>query len=109
VLPSTLKKVSLRHVVTNDKWLSVPITQLEIESCDFFTPTRMTNLLRRLNQLQTLAYSGWRNGAIDPAEFDSHPTLQEAYTKRLPSSDPWLLWQAGSSKKSSSSSSSSIQ
>jgi hypothetical protein len=65
----------------------------------------MVKLLRRLDQLQTLQYSGWKAGAIDPAEFKDHPTLQKAYTKRLIASDPWLLWQAGSSEKSSSSSS----
>jgi hypothetical protein len=109
VLPSTLKKLSLQHVSTNDKWITDSLTHLEIQSCGIFTPTRVVKLLRRLDQLQTLQYSGWKTGAIDPAEFEGHLTLQKAYTKRLISSDPWLLWEAGSSRKSSSSSSSSIQ
>jgi len=105
VLPPTLKILSLRHVGTADNWPSGPLTHLEIHSCAWLTPTRMVKLLRRLDQLQTLQYSGWKAGAIDPAEFKDHPTLQKAYTKRLIASDPWLLWQAGSSEKSSSSSS----
>jgi hypothetical protein len=109
VLPSTLKKLSLDFVRTNDKLLTNSLTHLEIQNCDFFTPTRMVKLLRRLDQLQTLKYSGWKKGEINPAVFEGHPALQKAYTKRLLSSDPWLLWQAGSGKKSSSSSTSSIQ
>ena len=109
VLPSTLKKLSLDFVGTNDKLLTNSLTYLEIQNCDFFTPTRMVKLLRRLDQLQTLKYSGWKKGEINPAVFEGHPALQKAYTKRLLSSDPWLLWQAGSGKMSSSSSTRSIQ
>lgn len=100
-LPASLEKISLRDVDTKGQWLPPRLTHLEIQSCDRFTPTRMADLLRRLNQLRTLDYSGWKRGELDPAEFEAHPTLQQAHTKRLIHSDPWRVWQAGSGKSAS--------
>lgn len=103
-LPATLEKISLRDVDTKGQWLPPRLIHLEIQSCDAVTPTRMANLLRRLDQLRTLDYSGWKRGELDPAEFEAHPTLQQAHTRRLIHSDPWLVWQAGSGKNARSAS-----